>query len=478
MNPVLTVASNSLEIGFESRKKLNDESANLNLENSLPKWAMGNIQIKNNYYKCHEENWLDRLIRWIACKLGIIVHGNLTQNQLEERLNRFDVQRLMATGPYVNPILSLQAQKLIKDSLDPLDKVLDVHLHNLGYDEGNFVNPSISARGIASWMDYFKFLVVRYAAGISSPIGSTQEARTRIHLYSKHFPKLHGIVLPIHKAISNVGEVEWNNTGNFLKNRSARITATSFKSTISKLDTAVSVHPLDPKWHHKLQKAHEQGIRLVKWMPPQSVKPDSEEIDEFYKTMIGYGMTLIAHSGPEHAIPGRSEWEDWGNPLRFRRALKLGLNVILAHCGHKDLIPDLDHPDKRKVPGYELFARLAREVYDNGWSGKLYGDLAAVPTHYGPEFIKKLLEFSQEPGFCYIYGSDYPYTNLVQPGKDAYKLMAKANLLDPNFVQPLREIRRWNPLLANFVFTRYLRLQTDQGVLSFPLSTFSGNFDI
>lgn len=331
-------------------------------------------------------------------------------------------------------------------------------------------------------MDYFTFTVLRYASGMSSPIGSTHEARKRIHLYAAHFPKLVGFILPIHKPIFPNGQIDWEKTGNYLSNFSAWLTATSFIGNASTLRSAVSIHPFDLEWEEKLQKAHQRGIRLVKWMPPQSIPPDSERLDIFYLKMKDLGMTLIAHPGHEHTIPTYEGWQDWGNPLKFRRALQKGVNVVFAHCGHHDLIPDLDDPEHSLVSGLSLFLRIALEAYAKNltgeWQGRAYGDLAEVTTHFGANFIKELLMYAQEEGVRLIYGSDYPYTNLIKPKADAYKICCEAGLLDHHKVKALKEIRSWNPLLANYVFTRNLEVVTDNGrKFSFPKCTFNGEFE-
>lgn len=345
-----------------------------------PKWAEGDPEKVRQYYRDHQERRLDHALRSIACRLGIIVHGDMDQEQLSLHLKRFDIKKLFAEGPYKNAVLSIAAQQLIYDSLSHMDKVFDIHLHNLGYDEGNYLNPKTAALGVATWMDYFTFAVLRYASGMSSPIGSTHEARKRIHLYAQHFPKLCGIVLPIHKALLQDGKVDWKATGSFLKNRSAWLTATSFESSDSELLPAVSVHLFDLKWQEKLLKAH--------------------------------------------------------------------------------------------------VAREAHQKNQTGeWTGKLFGDLAAVTTHYGPEFIQELLLHAYEEGIRLIYGSDYPYTNLIKPRNDAYEVCAKFGLLDSAIVKPLKEIRAWNPLLANFVFTRNLEYIDATGEkIRFPESTFTGIF--
>jgi hypothetical protein len=469
-------------LSFWSLTSLLSNEGSRSLE--MPKWGEGKIEKVNNYYSAHEETKLDHVLSYIICSLGVIVHGDLNQEQLAAHLNRFDIKKLMSEGPYENPILSEEAQQLIYNSLDPFNQVFDIHLHNFGYDEDNYLNPKIASRKEAPWTSYLTFLSVRYAAGMSSPIGSTQEARKRIQLYAEHFPKLVGIVLPIHEAILPNGKIDWNSTGSFLTNKAALKTALTFDQTDSELLPAVSVHPFDPHWKEKLQEAHAKGIRLVKWMPPQSIQPDSDLIDDYYKMLKQLDMTLIAHSGIEHAIPTtehNSQWIDWGNPLRFRKPLQLGVNVILAHSGHADEIPDLDDPDQSKVPGYKLFLRLTKEAHQKNqtgeWSGKLYGDLAAVTTHYGPDFIKELLLNIEEGGVRLLYGSDHPYTNLIKPRNDAYELCAQAGLLGQKKVEPLKEIRAWNPLLANYVFTKNLELTTADGKkLRFSESTFTGKF--
>lgn len=440
----------------------------------LPKWAQGNSQVAKDYYASHAETWLDRPLRSVNCLIGVIIHGDLSQDQLQAKLSSFDIKKLLTKGPYDHSLLSVPAQRLISESLK-IERVIDIHLHNLGYDEGNYLNPAISTRGKTSFGEYAKWLVIRYAAGMTDPSGSTEEARRRIHLYAHHFPKLQGFILPIHKAFQG-DRADWKNTGNLLKNRSALRTAQTYQDSDSHLYSAASVHPGDPKWAHKLKKAHDQGIRLVKWMPPQGIQPDHSDYAPFYRAMADYGMVLIAHGGPEHALQVKAEWQDYGNPLRFRMPLQIGVHVIIAHCGHNDLMPDHDVQISQLLPGNELFARLAREAYSRNWPGKLFGDLAAVPAHYGPDFVRKLLEYSQEPAFRFIYGSDYPYTNLVKPGSDAFPLLAKSRLLDENLVEPLKQIRQWNPLLAYYICTRQLTCEIEHNRVRFPDATFTGQF--
>lgn len=401
------------------------------------------------------------IVRWIICRIaacfGVIVHGHLAEHQLENRLHKFDVAKLMKSGPYSSPVLSNKAQIVIRKSLQGLSRAIDSHLHILGYDGGNYLNPKLDkcCSGI-------KFAVIHCAAaGTPNPVGSTALATRRLQQYAEHFPKFHGMILPIHPAVSSDGTIDWERTGSYLKSSVALHAAKKFRSNHAKLFPGISVHPHDPNWEKRLQKARKKGILLVKWYPTQGIDASSPALDRFYQTMKDLGMVLIAHSGPQHAFPANKAWENFGDPKYFERPLKVGVNVILAHSGHKEKWRD--------------FIALAVKAHKAAWPGKLYGDLGGM-LHYGPEFAKSLVMHSQKKGVRIVYGSDYPYINLVKPFNDPYKMLSKAGLLSNELVGPLQEIRNWNPLLANFVAVRNMTVKVKEKKVAFPEATFTGEF--
>lgn len=384
-----------------------------------------------------------RFFYWLGCKLasclGVIANGNVSNKQLAHKLkaNR----------------LSLQARSLLERSLKGLTRVIDSHLHILGYDKGNYLSPGLN-RGFSG----MKWAVIHCAAtGTSQQAGSTDLAVERLQLYAQHFDKLQGMILPIHPALTESGKIDYAHTGSSLCNRVAVAAAKTFKGSRSRLLPAVSIHPGCPTWEKQLVEAHAKGIRMLKWMPPQGINPSDPRWDDFYKKLASLGIVLIAHSGPEHAVPGPAKWQDYGNPRFFERPLQLGVNLILAHSGHKEK--------------WQNFLALAEEAQKQNWPGKLYGDLAGM-LHYGADFVENLVKISQRPGVRILYGSDYPYTNLIPPRKDPLKILAARGLLDQRFVAPLQEIRSLNPLLGNFVAVRQIKLQG----LSFPDETFTGDF--
>ena len=53
------------------------------------------------------------------------------------------------------------------------------------------------------------------------------------------------------------------------------------------------------------------------------------------------GLALLTHGGREFSVAG-ADHQELGNPLRVRRALDLGVTVVLAHCGTLGDSSDLD----------------------------------------------------------------------------------------------------------------------------------------
>ncbi len=71
---------------------------------------------------------------------------------------------------------------------------------------------------------------------------------------------------------------------------------------------------------------------------------------------------MLTHAGAELAVHG-GQMQDYGNPLRLRRALDHGVRVIMAHCASLGDGTDLDRgPDAPAVSNFTLFARLMEEA--------------------------------------------------------------------------------------------------------------------
>lgn len=231
---------------------------------------------------------------------------------------------------------------------------------------------------------------------------------------------------------------------------------------------AISVHPYRADAMEALQKWHAKGARLIKWLPnAQGMDPADPKLDEYYKFLAANDMVLMTHVGEEQAVKA-DEDQALGNPLKFRRALDLGVTIIMAHCGSLGTNVDLDDPAGKRVSSFDLFLRL---MADEKYKGQLYGDLSAM-TQFNrlPTPIAGVLN-RPELHDRLVNGSDYPLPalNVVIRLGD----LIDHGLLDESLREPMREIYDYNPLLFDFVLKRNLKAPGTGAKL--PASVFMKN---
>jgi mannonate dehydratase len=86
-------------------------------------------------------------------------------------------------------------------------------------------------------------------------------------------------------------------------------------------------------------------------------------------------LPLISHAGLERAVVG-TDTQDYGNPLRLRRALDAGVRVVAAHCASMGQDRDLDRGENGPLTdSFELFARMLGEAR---YEARLFGDISAM----------------------------------------------------------------------------------------------------
>jgi mannonate dehydratase len=213
-----------------------------------------------------------------------------------------------------------------------------------------------------------------------------------------------------------------------------------------------SVHPYREDAVHALETAAQGGARAVKWLPAaQGMDPADPRCDRYYETLARLKLPLLTHAGQELAVHG-GQMQDYGNPLRLRRALDHGVRVIVAHCASLGDGIDLDRgPDGPLVSNFELFARLMGEPrYDK----LLFGDLAAVGQRLRAGHMLRTLIARRDWHARLVYGSDYPLPG-VMPIFSPRGLAADGFLKDEEAVF-LSALRRYNPLLFDFALKRLL----------------------
>ena len=224
-----------------------------------------------------------------------------------------------------------------------------------------------------------------------------------------------------------------------------------------------SIHPYRADALTALEQAIQGGARAVKWLPnAMQIDPAAARCDAFYRMLARYDVPLLTHAGRERAVSG-GDTQGYGNPLKLRRALDLGVRVIVAHCASLGEDVDLDQgPNGALVSSFDLFTRLMQEAR---YQGRLFGDISAMTQYDRAPFLKQILA-RVEWHTRLLNGSDYPLPGIL-PIYSATSFV-QLGLLAPAAVPVLDAIQQHNPLLFDFVLKRALTLN---GV-RFPASVF------
>jgi hypothetical protein len=223
-----------------------------------------------------------------------------------------------------------------------------------------------------------------------------------------------------------------------------------------------SIHPYRGDCIAALHSAIEKGARAIKWLPSaMGIDPLSSRCDPFYEALASSGLPVISHAGREMAVQGGTQ--DYGNPLRLRRALDHGERVVIAHCASDGDDRDIDAgTNGRVVRSYDLFARMMDE---QRYQKLLFGDISALTQRNRAWALRLVLQRSDWHARL-LNGSDYPLPGVMP--LFAPSSFAAEGLLAEESVPVLHEIRQHNPLLFDFVLKRSLRL----GEQRFPASIF------
>jgi mannonate dehydratase len=216
-----------------------------------------------------------------------------------------------------------------------------------------------------------------------------------------------------------------------------------------------SVHPYRVDAVEALEQAAAGGARAVKWLPSaQGMDPTDTRCDRFYEALARLKLPLLTHAGHEFAVHG-GRMQDYGNPLRLRRALDHDARVIVAHCATLGKGLDLDRgPDGPAVGNFKLFARLMDEPR---YAKNLYGDLAAVGQLLRAGKPLRVLLERRDWHARLLFGSEYPLPG-VMPIFSPHALVEDGFLGDDE-AGFLVELRRYNPLLFDFALKRLLAVK-------------------
>lgn len=220
-----------------------------------------------------------------------------------------------------------------------------------------------------------------------------------------------------------------------------------------RMQWAASIHPYRLDALAALERAVADGARALKWLPAaMGIDPSAARCDAFYRLLARYDLPLITHAGHEAAVAGSAR-QDYGNPLKLRRALDHGVRVVVAHCASQG--DDLDAAGRRRS-SFELFAGMLEDSLSGPARryANLYADISAV-TQFNRAAVLETLLARPHWHTRLLNGSDYPLPGIL-PLISLDKLI-KLELLDAQAKPFLTGLREHNPLLFDFALKRLLR---------------------
>ena len=347
----------------------------------------------------------------------------------------------------------LAAHPLVAQAWEGLDptRMWDAHTHLVGTgDAGSGIHVNPQMESLLHPGQYARRLFFLNAGCAHEAAGSVDAAyveRMR-NLVDGLRPGAKLLLFAFERSYHDDGRPDLERTPFHVPDRYARDIARAHPSYF---EWVASIHPYRHDCLAALEQAKREGARAVKWLPSaMGIDPASAKCDAFYEKLKALNLPLISHAGEERAVLGR-EAHELGNPLRLRRALDAGVRVVVAHCASMGQDRDLDRGGAR-VESFSLFARLMREGrYEN----TLFGDISAMTqvNRAGPHLAAVIERSEWHPRL--LNGSDYPLPGVMPIFSVDY--LVSLGLLAAGAAPVLKEIRRHNPLLYDFVLKRHLR---------------------
>jgi len=336
------------------------------------------------------------------------------------------------------------------EGLDPA-QVWDSHAHLVGTGDsgsGIYVNPRMES--LLNPAEYARRLFFLNAGCAHDATGRVDQAYVeRLHnLVDGLRPGVKLLLFAFDRFHDENGAVHLDRTGFYVPDGYARDTA---KAHPDYFEWVASIHPYAKDSIERLEIAKKEGARAVKWLPAaMNIDPLSPKCDRFFDFLSKNNLPLITHAGLERAVMG-GDTQDYGNPLRLRRALDAGVRVVVAHCASMGEDRDLDKGDNGPFVGsFSLFTRVFEKYEMN-----CYGDISAMTqTNRAGAALAAVIERADwHPRL--LNGSDYPLPGVMPIFSVDY--LVSLGLIKASHSKTVQEIRAHNPLLFDFVLKRHLR---------------------
>jgi mannonate dehydratase len=350
----------------------------------------------------------------------------------------------------------LARHELVRAAWDGLDaaQVWDAHAHIAGVGDsssGIVINPRMnSALNPAHYARRLFFLNAGCAYDVEGGSVDVAYVRRLLTLLTSMRRGCKLLLYAFDRSYGEDGKADPERTEFYVPDAYARELARTHPRYF---EWVASIHPYRADCVQALEQAHKDGARAVKWLPASmGIDPASPRCDRFYEAAARLRIPVVSHAGLERAVIG-ADVQEYGNPLRLRRALDAGVRIIVAHCASMGEGRDTDKgPNGPMVDCFNLFSRLLDE---KRYEKNLFGDISAVTQIKRAHCLAKVIERSDwHPRL--LNGSDYPLPGIMPIFSVDY--LVSLGLVQEAAKPILREIREYNPLLFDVVLKRHLRL--------------------
>jgi len=344
------------------------------------------------------------------------------------------------------------AKTLIERAYDGIDaaRLVDYHTHVIAVGTSvadAFVNPRMLS-GVS--LERAKFWIYVSASGIGDEKNLDVEYIARLLRLARGFPRPGKFrILAFDKHYRSDGSVDLKKSNIYVPNHYVVELARQHPDIFLPV---VSIHPYRSDALQELDRWAKAGVKYIKWLPnAMGMDPASNSVEPFYRKMKEHNMILLSHAGEEQAVQAEED-QRLGNPLRLRKALDMGVRVIIAHAASLGTCEDLDGEKGKKADCFDLFLRLMDEAK---YRGLVFGEISAMlQFNRMPGPFSTLLK-RQDLHSRLVNGSDYPL-----PAINA--LIRTRSLASDGFItsaerEALNEIYDYNPLLFDFVLKRTIR---------------------
>ena len=350
--------------------------------------------------------------------------------------------------------ISTKAGDLIKRSFEDLDpaRLVDYHTHIVGLGKGStgaFVNPKMLA-----WRHPFhrlKFRVYLSAGSVTDVEQADAQIVERLTRLIRNIAG-HGKhrLLAFDKNYNRDGNPNLEKTEFYVPNDYVFALAEKYPDCF---EPVISVNPYRPDALAELERWAKRGARMVKWLPnAMGIDPADELCDPFYQKMKELGLVLLSHGGEEKAVDAEED-QRLGNPLLLRRAFEQGVKVIVAHCAGLGDNEDLDDPQRKRLPNFDLFLRLMDE---RRYEGLLFADISAMTQYNRSGRPLTTILQREDLHERLVNGSDYPLPAinvLIRTGT-----LRKQGYITTDERVWLNQIYDYNPLLFDSVLKRTMKV--------------------